>query len=258
MQPTAQSRNEVRRLDCSSSVLVKHGEQLPEVRLVNVHDSQPVSKLRHLSGAVQQLLKVHCPTAVLIDSLENLLQELEVALSALVHFLRHGDEILLSCLCKFIDHNCNNQVQDSEKDSEKGSDEDHGRPGMVQDHWRHRIIPSITSNDHIKEQEVGCHDGVKVPGTKVAALQCRACIQAEHVGPHQLHSHEGPEGHHHKTENKGPEQRPAAAHHHSHKLAHLPQKAEALEDRQYPCDSEHSDNAKRLEQLRIREGRSRQ
>ena len=137
---------------------------------------------------------------------------------------------------------------------------------------------TITSNDHIKEQEVGCHDGVKVPVDALGRLSsvpslrmawnkgssppvqglgfasihssafdtrlfaccllvglliwfvgglvwwwvgglvgrsvggsvgwlvgrlvvgplgpCLACIQAEHVGPHQLHSHEGPEGHH--------------------------------------------------------------
>mmetsp|Transcript_19393 Transcript_19393/g.40108 ORF Transcript_19393/g.40108 Transcript_19393/m.40108 type:complete len:261 (+) Transcript_19393:337-1119(+) len=154
VHPAAQRDHKLVGLDGARAVEVDHVEELLQIHFVNVHDSKPALQNRVSPGSGNQLLQRKLSTAVLVDPLKELLQLFLVHLQVMFHLLGQIFHIFEPGLSKRVHNHRNDNIQNTEDQSQQGANEDQRSPGAVFDYWHCHLTPAISSNYRLEEKEV--------------------------------------------------------------------------------------------------------
>mmetsp|Transcript_12764 Transcript_12764/g.30362 ORF Transcript_12764/g.30362 Transcript_12764/m.30362 type:complete len:392 (-) Transcript_12764:32-1207(-) len=203
MNPATQWLDELLRFHSPGTVGVDHLEELLQVRLVDVHHPQAALELGVLFGALLQLFQRQLATSILVSTFKNLLQELLVLLNLLLHFLCPVEYIPVAKLCKSVDYDGDNEIQDAENKCQLGAHKDDRGGWEFLDHRHGNETPTISRNHGLEEQKVCAHHRRGCALTLLAIREgTRSFMQIQYQRVHELNHQHRPHAHYEKAKNE--------------------------------------------------------
>mmetsp|Transcript_70792 Transcript_70792/g.156176 ORF Transcript_70792/g.156176 Transcript_70792/m.156176 type:complete len:253 (+) Transcript_70792:507-1265(+) len=176
------------------AVVVQHSEDGFHVFALDVHNVHELPEGVVLIISPQHLVQRQRTAAVCVHVVAKLGKIDHGLVSFHVFSFQLSFMIILACLCRTLNDNCQNQIHHSQRHRHKNNEQDWSCPWGLIDQWDGNLTPAISCHDLLKERHTGrCHTS-EAHVTSLAASKGQA---GDHrmKGFHRDHRPKADDGH---------------------------------------------------------------